>query len=51
MFEYGSLVGFWRIYRLFRDRGLPVTVFACALALERNPAAARAVADSDWDVV
>ena len=51
MFEYGSRVGFWRIYRLFRDRGLPLTVFASALALERNPVAAKAVADSDWDVV
>ena len=51
MFEYGSRVGFWRLYRLFRDRGLPVTVFASALALERNPAAAQAVAESGWDVV
>ena len=51
MFEYGSRVGFWRIYRLFRDRGLPLTVFASALALERNPVAAKAVADSGWDVV
>jgi allantoinase len=51
MFEYGSRVGFWRIYRLFRDRGLPLTVFAASLALERNPDAARAVAETDWDVV
>ncbi|MHC4924077.1 MAG: polysaccharide deacetylase family protein [Planctomycetota bacterium] len=51
MFEYGSRVGFWRLHRLFRDRGLPVTVFACALALERNPEAARAIAEGDWDVV
>ena len=32
MFEYGSRVGFWRIMRLFRERNLPLTVFACALA-------------------
>lgn len=51
MFEYGSRVGFWRLYRLFLERGVPVTVFASALALERNPAAARAIATSDWDVV
>src|SRR5580693_2823879 len=36
MFEYGSRVGFWRIRRLFQARNLPFTVFACALALERN---------------
>jgi peptidoglycan/xylan/chitin deacetylase (PgdA/CDA1 family) len=51
MFEYGSRVGFWRLYRLFHERGLPLTVFAAALALERNPAAARAIAETDWDVV
>jgi allantoinase len=51
MFEYGSRVGFWRLHRLFRDREVPLTVFAAALALERNPAAARAIAETDWDVV
>ncbi len=51
MFEYGSRVGFWRLHRLFRERGVPLTVFAAALALERNPAAARAIAETDWDVV
>ncbi len=51
MFEYGSRVGFWRLYRLFRDRELPLTVFGCGLALERNPEAARAIAESGWDVV
>jgi peptidoglycan/xylan/chitin deacetylase (PgdA/CDA1 family) len=51
MFEYGSRVGFWRLYRLFRERALPLTVFASALALQRNPAAADAIAATDWDVV
>lgn len=51
MFEYGSRVGFWRLYRLFRDRGVPLTVFAAARALERNAEAASAIAETDWDVV
>ena len=51
MFEYGSRVGFWRLYRLFRDRDLPLTVFASSLALERNPEAAQAIAEREWDVV
>ncbi|MEC9356123.1 MAG: polysaccharide deacetylase family protein [Gemmatimonadota bacterium] len=51
MFEYGSRVGFWRIRQTFQDRGLPLTVFASALALERNLEVAQAIADSDWDVV
>lgn len=51
MFEYGSRVGFWRLYRMFADRGLPLTVFASALALERNPEVTAAIAASDWDLV
>lgn len=51
MYEYGSRVGFWRVYRLFRDRGLPLTIFAAALALERNVEVAKAIAETDWDLV
>ncbi len=51
MFEYGARVGFWRIFELFRDRGLPLSVFASALALERNPMVSKAIAATDWDVV
>jgi allantoinase len=51
MFEFGSRVGFWRLARLFRDRDMPLTVFASALALERNSAMAEAIAATDWDVL
>jgi allantoinase len=50
LFEYGSRVGFWRLMRLFQERNLPLTVYGCALALERNPAAAEAVRKSGFDV-
>jgi len=50
MFEYGSRVGFWRIHRLFAERGLPMTVFACALALERNREAAAVIAEAGYDL-
>jgi len=50
MFEYGSRVGFWRVLRLFEERGLPLTVFGCAQALERNPAAAAAIRKAGFDV-
>ena len=50
MFEYGSRVGFWRLHRLFQERRLPLTVFGCALALERNPDAARAIRAAGYDV-
>ncbi len=37
IYEYGSRVGAWRILREFERRGLPLTVFGVAQALERNP--------------
>ena len=50
MFEYGSRSGFWRLMRAFQERGLPMTVFACALAFERNKEAADAVKASGFDI-
>lgn len=50
MFEYGGRAGFWRIYNMFRERKLPLTLFACALSLERNAQAAAAIREADWDV-
>ena len=50
MFEYGSRVGFWRLMRLFEERNLPMTVFGCALAMERNPAACAAIKAAGHDV-
>ena len=50
MFEYGSRVGFWRIMRLMQERNLPMTIFGCALALERHPPAAAAIRQAGFDV-
>jgi len=50
MFAYGSRVGFWRLMRIFQERNLPLTVFGCALAIERNPPAAQAIRASNFDV-
>ena len=50
VYEFGSRVGFWRIMDLFAERNFPLTVFACALALERNPDAANAIAGAGHDV-
>ncbi|MFJ3046243.1 allantoinase PuuE [Herbaspirillum chlorophenolicum] len=37
IYEYGSRVGVWRILREFEKRGLPLTVFGVAMALQRCP--------------
>lgn len=50
MFAYGARVGFWRLLRLFQERNLPMTVFACALALERNKPAAEAIRQAGYDI-
>ncbi len=50
MFGYGSRVGFWRLMRMFRERDLPLTIFGCALALERNREAAEAITEAGHDV-
>ena len=50
MYEYGSRTGFWRLYRLFTERQIPVTVFAVAMALQRNPEAVQAMLKSEWEI-
>ena len=50
IYEYGARAGFWRLWRLFSERGLPVTVFAVAMALARNPEAAAAMGEANWEI-
>jgi len=50
MYEYGSRAGFWRLYRLFTEKQLPVTVFGVATALEKNPDAVEAMLQAGWDI-
>ncbi|HTV28004.1 MAG TPA: chitin deacetylase [Xanthobacteraceae bacterium] len=50
LWEYGSRVGFWRLYELFVERRTALTVNACAQALERNPEAAAAITEANLDL-
>ena len=43
VYEYGSRAGFWRLMRLFGDRGLPFTSWAVGMAVARHPEAAAAM--------
>ena len=36
LYEYGTRAGVWRILQLFRDREIPLTVFAVSQALQEN---------------
>jgi putative urate catabolism protein len=50
LYEFGSRVGVWRIFELFAARGLPLTLFGAARALERNPEVARAAVRAGHDL-
>ncbi len=49
-YEYGSRAGFWRLHRLFTQRQIPVTVYAVAMAMERNPEAIAAMVEAHWEI-
>ena len=42
LYEYGSRAGVWRVLRAFERRQLPLTIFAVAVAIRRNPEVAAA---------
>mmetsp|Transcript_16887 Transcript_16887/g.27401 ORF Transcript_16887/g.27401 Transcript_16887/m.27401 type:complete len:418 (+) Transcript_16887:117-1370(+) len=51
IYDYGARSGFWRLYRLFKSRNLPVTVFAVGMALERNIEAVGAMKEAgNWEI-
>ena len=50
LYEYGSRAGIWRLFRIFQEREIPITVFGCALALERNPTVADAICEAGYDI-
>src|ERR1700682_4163301 len=48
IYEYGSRPGIWSLLRVFDNAAIPVTFFATAVALERNPdVAGKAVTRGD----
>ena len=50
LFEYGSRVGFWEVMRLLKSTGVPATVYAVGMALERNPEAAAEIVRTGFEV-
>jgi len=50
LYEYGSRAGHWRVLRLFEEFGLPLTVFAVAMAMERNPEIAAAMVAAGHEI-
>ncbi|MEM9105308.1 MAG: allantoinase PuuE [Pseudomonadota bacterium] len=50
IYEYGSRAGFWRLWRLFTERQMPVTVYGVAMAMERNPEVVAGMKEADWEI-
>jgi allantoinase len=50
IYEYGSRAGVWRILREFERRGLPLTVFGVATALQRCPEVTAAFQELGHDI-
>ena len=50
LYEYGSRSGFWRIYELFQEKKIPITIFGVGMALERNLEICKAIIDADYEV-
>ncbi|MFD3706927.1 allantoinase PuuE [Nocardia sp. NPDC058658] len=50
LYEYGSRAGLWRVLRAFERRGLPLTIFAVARAMQRNPEAVAAFSELGYEI-
>ena len=50
IYEYGSRAGVWRLLRLFAAHEIPLTIFAVGMAIERNPAVARAFVEEGHEI-
>ena len=50
LYEYGSRAGFWRLWRMFTERDVPVTVYGVATAMARNPEAVAAMNEAGWEI-
>jgi allantoinase len=50
IYEYGSRAGFWRLHRMFTERGLACTVFGVGMALLRHPEAVAAMQAASWEI-
>jgi putative urate catabolism protein len=50
IYEYGARAGFWRLWRMFSSRRMPVTVYAVAHALMRCPDVIPAMQEAGWEI-
>jgi putative urate catabolism protein len=50
LYEYGARAGFWRLWRIFTSRRIPLTIYGVATALERSPDQTQAMKEAGWEI-
>ena len=50
IYEYGARAGFWRLWRMFTARKVPLTVYGVATALQRSPEQVAAMLEAGWEI-
>ena len=50
IYEYGARAGFWRLWRIFTARDVPLTVYGVATALMRSPEQTGAMKEAGWEI-
>jgi putative urate catabolism protein len=50
IYEYGARAGFWRLWRMFTGRKIPLTIYGVATALQRSPDQTSAMKEAGWEI-
>ena len=50
IYEYGARAGFWRLWRMFTERKLPLTIYGVASAMARSPDQVKAMQEAGWEI-
>jgi putative urate catabolism protein len=50
IYEYGARAGFWRLWRLFTERKVPLTIYGVATALARAELQVAAMLEANWEI-
>jgi putative urate catabolism protein len=50
IYEYGARAGFWRLWRMFTARNVPLTIYGVAHALMRSPDQVEAMREAGWEI-
>ena len=50
IYEYGARAGFWRLWRMFTGKKVPLTIYGVATAMLRSPDQVEAMQEAGWEI-